>query len=114
MGGPPDVALQDVRCPVVVGVTSLLELPADDRGDGGMGLADELAAIPPNHRGRPSITIVERIIASFDGEDRTAMEDAFKNPARFPAARLADFLADKGFKISRATISDWRRRNGHR
>lgn len=77
-----------------------------------MGLADELAAIPPNHRGRPALTRVEQIIMSFEGEDRDAMRDAFENPMRFPAARLADFLAGKGHTISRATISDWRRRNG--
>lgn len=112
MGGAPHLALPDLRCPMVVGVASMLELREAHRGDRRMGLADELAAIPPNQRGRPMMTRVEQIILSFDGADRDAMRDAFESPMRFPAGRLADFLATKGHTISRATISDWRRRNG--
>lgn len=78
-----------------------------------MSLADDLEQIPPSQRGRTSApNVVERIIASYEGSDRAAIEQAFRSPWRYPATKLSRWLADHGHSVSHTTISAWRRANG--
>lgn len=75
-----------------------------------MGLAEELAELAaPSPRPR----LVARILATFDGEDREALEAALRNVHGFSGRRLAAFLTSKGHPISESAISQWRRDRGY-
>lgn len=80
-----------------------------------MSFADELdAAVPNRNRYTAGPGLMDRIFAALDDTDRAALEAALRNPVRYPAPHLAQFLTDRGHRVSRATILDWRRRRGIR
>lgn len=106
--------MPDLRSPMVVGVTPMLELQANDGGDRRMGLADELAALPKPARLLDAPPLMDRIIATFDGDDRAALLRCLGDPALATAQDIADVLAKYGHTISVSSIRSWRRRHAAR
>ncbi len=73
-----------------------------------MSLADDLRAIEQSHHGKQAIPrLVDRILASLDGDDRAALEQALADDAK-PATTIAYALQEAGYQVAHQTISRWR------